>query len=376
MSITTQFSGINCTFYAYLYKLNHLSLNSHTFKNQFYTIKNFFMKKTLLVAFLICVTTLAQAKIWRVNNTGVAADFTAAQAAHDGAATGDTLHFEPSVTIYGTLTVTKKLTIIGNGYFLGSLASNSNANLQANVAFSRIAGLIFNNGSQNSVVMGISADYIYFNATANISARNNRIYTATGIVITNSNNIQILQNYLPFEASLTGTGATSMQINNNIVGNTVNMDAASNGDFRNNVVISQNGYSFTFSNFRIWNNIVSEVYSPYTTFTTCNILNNISAQNIFGALNGNQQNVAMSTVFNDFPNTDPAYSEDSRFTLKAGSPAIGTANGGGDRGIFGTSTGNAYNLSGIPSVPSIYNLSAPSSVNGNTLNITISTRTN
>jgi hypothetical protein len=89
----------------------------------------------------------------------------------------------------------------------------------------------------------------------------------------------------------------------------------------------------------------------------------------------------MTTVFEDFPNTSPSFSEDNRWQLKAGSPAIGAAwNGvatGGDCGIFGSSaTGISYILSGIPNVPSIYKLAAPTTVTTTTLNITISTKTN
>ena len=89
----------------------------------------------------------------------------------------------------------------------------------------------------------------------------------------------------------------------------------------------------------------------------------------------------MTTVFEDVPNTDPNFSEDSRWQLKAGSPAIGVAWNGtvtsGDCGVYGSSaTGTAYVISGVPNVPSIYKLSAPAVTTSNTLNITISTRTN
>ena len=68
---------------------------------------------------LLLVTSSVSAKIWRVNNrVGIVADFTTAQAAHDGANAGDTVFFEPSPTNYGDITLTKKLILIGTGYFL------------------------------------------------------------------------------------------------------------------------------------------------------------------------------------------------------------------------------------------------------------------
>ena len=88
----------------------------------------------LLVAVLAGTCTSAYAKIWRVNNNnGVAANFTTLQAAHDGAASGDTLHIEASPNSYGTLNVSKKLTIIGVGYFL-----DLNPNLQAVAQSSKV----------------------------------------------------------------------------------------------------------------------------------------------------------------------------------------------------------------------------------------------
>ncbi len=48
------------------------------------------MKKFFFLASFVVLTLAAQSKIWRVNNNpGVAADFTTALAAHNGAAAGD-----------------------------------------------------------------------------------------------------------------------------------------------------------------------------------------------------------------------------------------------------------------------------------------------
>jgi len=73
------------------------------------------MKKTLLLIAAIAFCMTANAKIWRVNNTAIPADFTTLQAAHDSSAVhaGDTLHLESSQTSYGNLTATKQLIIIG-----------------------------------------------------------------------------------------------------------------------------------------------------------------------------------------------------------------------------------------------------------------------
>ncbi|MGZ5222257.1 MAG: hypothetical protein ACXWC7_19375, partial [Chitinophagaceae bacterium] len=100
-------------------------------------------------------------------------------------------------------------------------------------------------------------------------------------------------------------------------------------------------------------------------------LNTSAAQ--FGSLNGNQSNVTYTAVFIGYPSIG-TNSSDGRFRLQNPGPAIGTGYGGIDVGAYGGST--AYKLSGISNVPSIYKLDAPAVVTGNTMNITISTKTN
>jgi hypothetical protein len=122
------------------------------------------MKKiSLLLATSVLLIANASAKIWRVNNTGVPADFTTAQAANNSGSvlTGDTLHFEPSGLSYGNLFLTKGLVLIGNGFYLGTSAANSNPDLQANTGTSKIDNLYYQTGSDNSVVEGM---YIITNA--------------------------------------------------------------------------------------------------------------------------------------------------------------------------------------------------------------------
>src|SRR5436190_18863940 len=118
------------------------------------------MKKNLLFfasSFLLLST--ASAKIWRVNNTGVPADFTSLQAAinSSGVVNGDTVHLEASGASYGSMNLTKQLIIIGNGYLLGTSGSNSNPDLQATPSPSLLVGSVtFNAGSNGSVLEGVT----------------------------------------------------------------------------------------------------------------------------------------------------------------------------------------------------------------------------
>ena len=344
------------------------------------------MKKCLLLfisSFLLLVN--VSAKIWRINNTGVPADFTSPQLANNSITVlnGDTLHIEASGGSYGSLTLTKQLIIIGNGYLLGTLGANANPDLQANPATSLFSTVLFNTGSNGSVLEGctLSSTLTVTNSVSNIIIRRNRLANVT---LSTCSNVQILQNYIDNVAAASingdGTPATNMQINNNVIANAINMGATSNGDFMNNIIASVNSFGVhNLTNFRVWNNVC--VNTSTMNMTSCDSRSNIGNSTQFGTLNGNQSSVVMSTVFEDVANTNANFSEDSRWQLKAGSSGIGAAwNGvstGGDCGIYGSSaTGISYVLSGIANVPSIYKLAAPATTTSNTLNITISTKTN
>jgi len=64
----------------------------------------------------------------------------------------------------------------------------------------------------------------------------------------------------------------------------------------------------------------------------------------------------MTTVFVDLNGT-LGYSDDERYKLKAGSPAIGAGVSGVDCGAFGGVT--PYVLSGLPPFPRIYEATIP-----------------
>jgi hypothetical protein len=73
--------------------------------------------------------------------------------------------------------------------------------------------------------------------------------------------------------------------------------------------------------------------------------------------------------------------EENYYLLKAGSPAINggfnNANAPTDCGIFGGEPAYVYKLSGVPAVPAIYKLEAPTlSAGTNPYNVTISVRSN
>jgi hypothetical protein len=351
-------------------------------------MKNIVLNLAAGIATLIFCANV-QAKIWRVNNTGVPADFTTAQTAHDaaGVVNGDTVHFEPSGTSYGSISLQKRLVIIGNGYFLGSLANNSNAGLQANPAVSKLDNIYVFSGGSQSVITGISCGDVYIGystaATGVVFKRNwcNTIQLYTG----STTNCIVAQNYVNTFVSGAGGGSnTGVVISNNIIGSYVYFDANDSGIFTNNIVgtANTNQATITLTSFVVRNNIRLQATAG-SVLTMCTVQNNMDCTggSVFGNADGNLAHIDMANVFAGWP-TIGLNSTDGRFALKGGSPAAGAGYGGADMGAI-LNTGNANNnladtyvLSGMPNVPSVFKLDAPLTANTSTLNITVSTKTN
>lgn len=361
------------------------------------------MKKTTFLA--LCLTALvsltASAKIWRVNNNPtIPADFTTIQAAHDGAMANDTLHIEPSGIPYGDLTITKKLIIIGNGFFL-----SENTNNQVNFN-SSIVGLIYmRNGCSGSKFMGLTingyvdfaqsindpiiaiiADNITFEKNYFTSQNYNFKFSGvTGSLFVNLNNLVIRNNYLKgtIQNFLISNGnfynLNNIQILNNYIRGGIDLSNRTNTGYTNcyayatiaNNVIEGNIISCGSI---IKNNIFTMVANPSVSGNTTDgnsITNNISASPTgLPAGNGNQNGVAITTIFKGLTGN----TTDSQWQLKVGSPAIAAGQSGEDCGMFGGT--NPYKLSGLPATPSVYGLSAPVNSSGNTLPVVISTKSN
>ena len=342
------------------------------------------MKQFLLLSLaVICICSTSFAKIWRVNNnSGVTADFTTLQAAHDGASSGDTIYLESSPNAYGGLNCSKKLAIIGTGYFL-----DQNTDLQAFALSAKISGINFNAGSEGSSVEGVdfngSSMSIYvndivvrrnrFSQDANPSSQN--IYTGTVNINSGASNILITQN---FGIWITSNGSsTGILISNNYIiyslnyGGTVasvNLNANTVAIIKNNIF--GRGVVTAFNS-----NISNNIMIDGSLSGSGNLIsNNIGNSTQFGNTNGNQQNITMTTVF------EGTGSNDGVFKLKSGSPAIGAGYGSTsanpvDCGIFGGTT--PYKLSGLPAIPSIYfYTNQPVGSNSDPIDVQVKVRSN
>ncbi len=338
-------------------------------------------KAITLIAILVLTITVANAKIWRVNNTGISADFTTAQAAHDSASRGDTLHFEPSITDYGTLTMSKRLVLIGIGDFLGV-----DTGMQAAINIPKLQGINMNIGSDSSVIMVNNGGVVISNSSYIVIQRCNCLGGVSG----NAVQFLIIKNcYIPgnisFDYGIIGgvvKPSTNILISNNIINNVVSIHNNCSATISNNTIGSNSlSYGGQMYNCLFQNNIVN---SPTYDFYDGTIKNNLFSTasynmhyygnvNTYGITSGNNNkfNIATANVLlNGFYVDGTA---DAGYQLKVGSPAIGAGVAGEDCGAFGGST--PYKIAVQPPVPAIYRLTAPSSVGG-VIKVTLSTKSN
>ena len=163
--------------------------------------------------------------------------------------------------------------------------------------------------------------------------------------------------------------STNSLITNNIIinGNVSIAGAANTGEFSNNSVVNSN---VSLNNFNVRNNYFNNTLTTtantnwsYNLFTT-------TTPPTLGTASNNTANVPLSSVFL----LSPGAQYDGWYKLRTSSPALGAGQGGVDVGATGSATGYGYRFGGVPAIPAIYQLGQ--SVSGNTLNVTLSTRSN
>jgi hypothetical protein len=312
-------------------------------------------KKNLLTVFtallLLCAGTTAQARSWRINNdTSKKAHFTDINAAMSSSevVADDTLYIDPGTTLTGTQNVTKRVTIIGTGYFLnnGMKAAAISATIYLSAANIKIEGLEMT----GTVVL----------AANNITLERCKIgsisYSGT------AQNAAIRQCYIP-NGQISGAGMTNNRTSNWII--------------ENCIIIHTNGYDPIINLYRplIRNNYARPNFSSASAsiahVSGATIVNNIFINTKFIG-NAELYDVTDCTVSNNvfhvasYSTTYPGNiiiannkeetvfalegTNDQLYRLKEDSPAKGAATDGGDCGPY----------SGLyPYVPSGYPLGMP-----------------
>lgn len=319
--------------------------------------------KKLSFLLLICLSIAsANAKIWRVNNNvGITANFTSAQQANDAVSVvnDDTLHFESSINSYGSLTLNKRLVLIGLGHFL-----TTNLNLQATSINAFLDNINVVSGGGGSTIM-VSSNDITLSSVNDVVIQ--RCHVASSININSSSNAIIKNCYINTNINI--NSGVNTQVFNSIIRSFVQVGNGASAVLTNNILAASSyGTATTIYNTTYRNNIFLNM-TIVVGFSNCLLENNIANNAQFSATNGNQINVDMATVF-----INHTTGLDKDLQLKVGSPAIGAGVGGINCGAFGGIT--PYKLSVIPPVPSIYKLIGPPAAVGGSMNVTISTRSN
>jgi len=315
----------------------------------------------LLSVFLLFASTTYAAR-HRVNNQGMGAQFSTINAAIGAATPGDTIYVEGSPINYNGFSCSKRVIIIGPGYFLAN-----NPETQANLYSATVGNSSFNSGSSGSVVMGlkfntggfytcldinddsvtVKRNYFYLSSTHSDNQPTLRVYSSKTI---------ISQNYIEragngYALKIESNNCTGIIVNNNYICHLAGGTAFTN-PASTTVNLSQNVLSGAVSvnNANVSNNILISGSFGYTN----SVVNNNICNGTQFPLVDNLQNVDMNLVFDL---TDP--SPDGKYQLidDISNPAIGYGALSADCGMFGGS--DPYKLSGIPPVPAIYFFFAP-----------------
>lgn len=303
------------------------------------------MRTHLLLSLIIslCCGIISGQHLIRVNNNpGADADYATLQDANDNASDGDTIYVEGSTTAYGDANISRRLTIIGPGYFL-----SENDSTQANKMEANVGTVYFNSGSAGSIITGMKGSSVSIKVD-NIAVT--RCHLSYIYFYDDIENILVLQNFVSGISVASGK-ITNGIISNNIVGYYISIGSTSGPlQITNNVVTSLYYTPIDVYNASIANNIICSSSFVITPNTGNTITNNILAYDGTDA-GGNRHNVAMANVFVDY-NGNLGYSTDGKWQLRTGSPAIGSGLSGVDCGVFGGVT--PYVLSGLPALPHIY----------------------
>lgn len=334
------------------------------------------MKSRFLIPLLILFCSVITAKIWRVDlNAKNKPDFTLLQEANDDnkVSDGDTLYVAGNIGNYGSLTVSKKLVIIGQGYFL----PENNAP-QVNKFSSKLYDVDIRSSGSQLVGMEINGS-LRINASNILIKRNHIISSEKEAIILNSLNssalcvdhLSIEQNFIESNhlgiiyGAIAGITSEQIFITNNFI--STKYTAVSLLNIRN-VAVANNTIkgNLSLSDANIYNNILMNNGS------TLNLRNCFFQRNIgidYNQFEGDNKIAIFNQIFVD------TGSPDGMYQLKESSPAKGYAVNGDDCGMFGGD--EPYLLSGIPPIPTIYEAQvAPSGNNMDGLTVKIKVKAN
>lgn len=314
------------------------------------------MKKNVLALLFwgLALEMLHAAVLHLNNNTNTPSQYATFTSAQTAASSGDTIMVHGSPFGYGTITISKSLTIIGPGHkpnkFPSSTAEFGQIYINPNIAGIKVCGIRtsdFDFGENNDDVI---IENVYCtgairigNLCSNIQIRGSVIeaYLSLGslvdILLLEYNYISV-KNYSPLFSGWDGAGQKVVQ--HNIFAAEGNFNLANS--LRNTLFV---------------NNIFYGVAANSGTQVDCVYNNNLS----FGHTSNNTlpptgqagannlENVNPQIVNIQAPNTAPNFSYSRNYRLQPGSPAIGSGFAGKDIGLY--TPGFEFSMTGEPQRP-------------------------
>ncbi len=310
------------------------------------------MKKIVLTCFFLyaALGALRAAVLTLNNNTPTPGQYTTFDAAQTAAAAGDTILIQGSPTSYGTITISKRLTIIGPGHkpstLSGLTATFATISISNNLTGVRIYGISVTSiaGSFQNIDSMIVENVVCSNVLSIGSGSKNILVrgcifggfldlqstTVQGLVITIENNYFFNSGYTFCLAGPGWDGTATKLISNNIfAGNSQCVFTL----FNNNSSIR---------NAILQNNIFYGLTASSGSQTDCLYANNLS----FGHACNNNLPPAGQGGSNNLVNVDPklvniqlptqssAFSYTRNYRLQADSPCKGAGVGGTDIGLY------------------------------------------
>lgn len=313
------------------------------------------MKNMTFLTGLLCAGSMlaARATTWTVDsNTSRPADFRSLQAAHDNVQTGDVLHVLASSVSYGDLNMSKPLTLIGPGYLL-----DQNLNFTVAAPSARVGHITCDLNSNGSLITGLEITGSVVFVTSNVTLKRNLIRgSVTHNWTVNASNLLILQNHVLGTIDFDSGENSAVEIRGNYVAGAILLrNDGDSGRIEHNVAPGG-----CHSSVLTQNNLFA---GPLYGYDDAMIRNNWATENT--AMSGsptfadNQAWTTEITFAGQFTGTG---SLDARWQLKTGEPpsqVAATGFEGVDPGMF--SGPDPYVLSGLPAVPLVIGIQAPSS---------------
>ncbi|MCA0153587.1 right-handed parallel beta-helix repeat-containing protein [Winogradskyella vincentii] len=363
----------------------------------------FFRKVFLFCSLGLFLTNIeAQTIITIDNNANSTTTYTTIQAAHDAATAGDIIYVQPSGTNYGTVNISKEITIVGRSHSEpGKVSELSTVSIRSsNVT---IKGVKFGSLNYSNTGTPQAPPYVgtkiyeceFSSATYGPFSGVNFVddVEVRGCVITGTQTIYSTASNLLFSNNIfANTGINSyvtltLVVANNIFRGTTSVTITNNdpadgtfilfnnmftGNSGSNIFVNLNTGPFNLSNNLTYNFGFGNLdYQSNATgsFTETGSLNNTNP--LFTDVDNTvSQSFAGTSTYNS------AFRPEDNLTLQAGSPALTGGGGGSEIGLYN----NGFNFSklGVPrGLPTLDVISYDGAVpkNGN-INVTVTAKAN